>query len=78
MTSQHLRASGRTTSPSRHVWLPGFCCGWPNGLKLPPEQPLGFRCYCRLLQALVENGFVFSIPVQLMCNNVSRPTYTFI
>jgi len=25
-------SSGRTASPFQHVWPPGFCCGWPDGL----------------------------------------------
>ena len=42
-----------------------FCCGWPDGLELPPGKSPESRCYYRQLQALVENVFVFSISVQL-------------
>jgi len=42
-----------------------FCCGWPDSLELSLGQSPGSRCYYRQLQALVENVFVFSVPVQL-------------
>ena len=38
----------------------------PPFLELSPGQSPGSRCYYRQLQALVENVFVFSVPVQLV------------
>jgi len=58
-------SSGRTVSPSWHIRSPGFCSGWPDGLKLYPGQSPGSRCYYRQPQAFVENVFVFVVPVQL-------------
>ena len=49
--------SGRTVSPSQHVYLPGFCCCWSDGLELSPGQSPRSRCYYRHIQALVENVF---------------------
>jgi len=47
--------SSRTVSPSQHLYLPGFCCCWSDGLELSPEQSPRSRCYYRQLQVLVEN-----------------------
>ena len=49
----------------QHVRPPGFCNGWPDGRELSPGQSPGSRRYYGQLQTLVENVFVFSVPVQL-------------
>jgi len=72
---------GRTASPSQHVWPPGFCCGWPDGLEFCPGQSSGSGPYYRQLQALVENVFVFNVPVRLahwMCYDNALYNFTFL
>ena len=58
---------GQVISRNTGYALHGFCCGWLDGPGLSPGHSPGSRCYYGQLQlqALAENVFVFSVPVQL-------------
>ena len=43
-------SSGRTASLSQHVWPPGFCCGWPDGLDNLRDSDVTTDNFKRLLK----------------------------
>jgi len=69
---QHLRSASRRllVVPRHRLSTYGrrafAVAAWPDGLELSSGQSAGSSCYYRQLQALVENVFVFSVPVQLV------------